>query len=174
MPAAPLWPPALAGVLVLRLTRSGRGNLAVSLTNWLPMAVMAAAIIANTASDNARAGDGARGSGRPAGQAIAKAVATRLGTSPLELWADGAVEARPEVLLYARLAAADAGIDLRPRWSSALLRPLNPPPSACLLLRVEEERVEGDPAIREGRAVLWRGRAGRFDLVVLGPVQPTP
>jgi 4-amino-4-deoxy-L-arabinose transferase-like glycosyltransferase len=174
MPAAPLWAPALAGLLVLRLGRSGRGALAVGLTRWLPIAVFLAGAVANTMSNNARAGDGGRGSGRPAGQAIAKAIAVKVGRSPLELWADGAVEARPEVLLYARLAAADAGIDLRPRWSSALVRPFAPPPGACLLLRVVEERVEGEAAVREGRPVLWRGSAGKFDLMVLGPVAPSP
>ena len=174
MPAAILWPPALAGVLAPSLARLKGARTAESFSRSLFVVLLLAGIVVAGLSDRARAGDGGRGSGRPAGLAIGQALAKAPGISPMELWADGAVEARPEVLLYARLAAGQAGVDLRPRWSSILLRPFAPPPHACVLVRVESGVREGGEAVSAGRAVLWTGRAGKFDLVVLGPAFAGP
>lgn len=174
MPAAILWPPALAGVVAPSLIRLKGARAANSAALTFSAILLAAGVLVATLSDRARAGDGGRGSGRPAGLAIGQALAKNPGLSPMELWADGAVEARPEVLLYARLAAGQAGVELRPRWSSMLLRPFAPPPRACVLIRVENGVREGGEAVSAGRAVLWTGRAGKFDLMVLGPVVPGP
>lgn len=170
MPAAVLWPPALAGVVAPSLIRLKGARAADTVAQTFFAILLAAGILVAGLSDRARAGDGGRGSGRPAGLAIGQALAKTPGLSPMELWADGAVEARPEVLLYARLSAGQAGVDLRPRWSSILLRPFAPPPQACVLLRVEKGLREGGEAVSAGRPVLWTGRAGKFELMVLGPV----
>ncbi len=169
MPVVPFWPVALGGLLAITSTPSNARRLriaGVTLTTLL----VTAGIIVSQLSDRARAGDGGRGSGRPTGEAIARAiVASDLNFADVELWADGAVEARPEVLLYARRAAALHGIDLRPRWSSALVRPFDPPAAALVLLRVEGAVTEGGAGVIRGRAVLWAGKAAKFDLILLGP-----
>jgi hypothetical protein len=133
-------------------------------------------VVVTQLSDQARAGDGGRGSGRPTGQAIAAAFAsiTPKPTGAVELWADGAVEARPEVLLYSRRAAALEHVDLHPRWSSALLRPFSPPDHVYVLVRIEGAIIEGGDAVSLGRPVVWEGKVAKFDLRLLGPRIPDP
>jgi hypothetical protein len=120
-------------------------------------------------SDRARAGIGGRGSGEPAGRAIAEAIAAVVPKGAVvEVWADGVVEARPEVLEAMRRHAASLGVTVTPRWSSALLRPFEPPASVLVLRRVEGEVKEGGEAAGAGREIMWSGKAGPFGCEVLG------
>lgn len=173
MPIVPLWPLALAGVAQLPRFQT---RAAVHLARGIAVLLLIASVTLGRLGDQARNGDGGRGSGRSAGIAIAREIHDRFGAAPVEIWADGAIEARPEVLLYARRAAKDLGLDLRPRWNSALLRPFSPPANACLLVRADfngsSETWEGSERVRAGRPKLWSGTVGKFGMVVLGPQPP--
>lgn len=171
LPVAPLWPIALGGLFTVSVL--ARSNLKAILT-ILALILAGAGLTLAQLSDRARAGDGGRGSGRSAGAAIGKTIVGHAPPGFAELWADGAVEARPEILLYARRAAAAQGMELRPRWSSALLRPFAPPPGAYVLVRVEGDAVEGGESVLADRPTLWEGRVAKFSLRLLGPRTPVP
>jgi 4-amino-4-deoxy-L-arabinose transferase-like glycosyltransferase len=171
MPAAPLWPLALGGLFTARVL--ARPNLKASLM-IVAMVLAGAGLVLAQISDRARDGDGGRGSGRPAGVAIGRAIAACNPGPGAEVWADGAVEARPEVLLYARREAMEQGFGIRPRWSSALLRPFVPPDEAFVLVRVEGEVVEGGESVLTGRRTIWEGRAAKFSVRLLGPRTVSP
>jgi 4-amino-4-deoxy-L-arabinose transferase-like glycosyltransferase len=77
-------------------------------------------------------------SGRDAGVALARHL-----RGPADLLADHAIEARPEVLLYAQREAARLGQAVRPRWIPGLAaRPQVAGAGAYLLLRSDEESNE--------------------------------
>lgn len=179
MPVVPFWPVALGGLIAVTSTVSNVRRFRTAIVALTVLLVVAGVTITQL-SDRARSGDGGRGSGKPTGQAIAAAlVSVREASIPgsgkaVELWADGAVEARPEVLLYARRAAASEGFELRPRWSSALLRPFCPPDDAFVLVRVEGTLVEGGDAVSQSRPVVWEGRVAKFSLRLLGPRTAPP
>lgn len=63
-----------------------------------------------------------------------------------EVWADGAVEARPEVLAYAARRSAELGRTIRPRWVSLAGSPVpaSGPGRAFLLLRADDLENETD------------------------------
>jgi len=78
-----------------------------------------------------------RKSGRDAGIALAEAIGT-----DAELWADHLVEARPEVLWYARERGREAGWEIRPRWVAHERAAAEAPPGVLLVLRTDEKSPE--------------------------------
>lgn len=110
--------------------------------------------------------------GRTAGAALAAAVAD--GAS---VWADDLIEARPDILLYARAAAAAQGRTLRPVWAKP--RMLNadlPAPGDYLLLRTDDQSGEAEryaPRREAGQlAPVADGELGRYRWVLLLVVGP--
>jgi len=85
-----------------------------------------------------------------------------------EIWADGLIEARPDVLLYAQRAAAKvAGVMLRPRWKKHEMGEGRLPPRGDLIvLRIDQdgdERGRYEAAITDGRLVAaGDGEVGRY------------
>lgn len=85
-----------------------------------------------------------------------------------EVWADGLIEARPDVLLYAeRVAARVAGVSVRPLWKKHEMADGRlPPAGALLVLRVDaegDERAKYEGAIVDGRLVATGdGEVGRY------------
>lgn len=103
-------------------------------------------------------------SGRSAGELFAALV-----PDGAEIWADSAVEARPEVLEYARRAAGDAGKRVEIRWIRLADAPLPgaDAPVTYLLLREDESDMERGRYDEAGlgdrlEAVGEMGRAHRF------------
>lgn len=94
-----------------------------------------------------------RSGGPDAGAVIANLLPASV--EPIELWADGLVEARPDVLLYAARAAIARDVPLRPLWRKASVqRGELPPPGALLALRTDargDERPAYASAIADGR-----------------------
>lgn len=71
------------------------------------------------------------------GREVGLALAAHL-PDGAEVWADEAIEARPEVLYYARRAAASEGREVRVRWLKPGFRPTEPPPGLLMLVREDE------------------------------------
>jgi 4-amino-4-deoxy-L-arabinose transferase-like glycosyltransferase len=89
----------------------------------------------------------------------------------LELWADGLVEARPDVLLYAVRRSRDRRVELRPLWRKHDVQAgVVPPPGALLALRTDGSGDERGPyrgAIASGRLeALGTGRVHKFEFTV--------
>jgi hypothetical protein len=107
-------------------------------------------------------------SGRATGLAIGELL-----PDGCEVWADGAIEARPEVLAYAVQRAAQLGRAVHPRWIALADRPLPGPgaPPTFLLLRADELGEEAaayaslvpDPGLTE--AGHWSVYKYRFQLL---------
>lgn len=98
-------------------------------------------------------------SGREAGAALAAAL-----PDGAEVWADGLVEARPEVLHAARSASASAHRRVTLRWMPARGGPPRlPPPGGFVVLRT-------DSGLDEAGAVRRRGDADRLRAVAHGRV----
>lgn len=72
-------------------------------------------------------------SGREAGEALVDVL-----PRDAQVWADGVVEARPEVLLYAQRSSAGFGRGLHVRWVPGLAGRVLPPPGSYLLLRTDD------------------------------------
>lgn len=82
-----------------------------------------------------------RSGGPDAGRVVGAVVPARSGA--IELWADGLVEARPDVLLYAKREAAARGFELRPLWRKGdVQRGVLPPAGSLLALRTDERGDE--------------------------------
>jgi hypothetical protein len=76
--------------------------------------------------------------GRTAGRAVARAL-----PDGAVVWANDLIEARPDVLLYARRAAHDESRSLVPQWKKEqLLAGKAPPEGVYLLLRDDPESDE--------------------------------
>ena len=128
----------------------------------LPAILVSAAVLGNFAARRMQVGV----DGREAGRVVAGALA---GSPRVSVSADGLVEARPDVLLYARQTARRKGVDLQPRWmpggAHGAAPPL-PPAGAALVLRVDpegDERPRYEQAILDGRlTALADGEVGRY------------
>jgi hypothetical protein len=143
--------------LVKRLTL---GNLLA-----VPVLLTCAAVLSTVAARNYKIGV----DGREAGLKLAGLVqgAGAAGTAPVEVWADGLVEARPDVLLYARKAAARHGMAMRPLWKKREMGEGREPVSgAVLVLRIDgegDERGKYEAAIVDGRLIAaGDGEVGRY------------
>lgn len=112
-------------------------------------------------------------SGRRFGREIASTV-----QGPCEIFANHAVEARPEILLEARHAAAGVGVVLRPRWVVPTLEALPLRTSArdarYLLLRLDsgsdEARFVG--TLADSLAERLRGRVGPYEFGLFQVIDP--
>ena len=107
--------------------------------------------------------DQRQSSGRESGLAVAAAIdANRVAGTPVELWADGMIEARPEVLLYAE---RSVGAPIRVRW----MRPGDsevalPPAGSFVLMRTD---ASGDERARFERVrVVADGSVHKFEWVL--------
>ncbi len=158
---APLVAFALSGAEPFR--RVARGACVALL-----LGLVAGGIIYGELSERARMGTGDRASGRDAGQALAEALVAQGITGPIEIHADGLIEARPEILLAAQRHAAAKGLSLIPRWTPATLRPL--PGGTLVALRRDPEGDEIARLVKEGHlavgaelpATLFDGKVGRY------------
>jgi 4-amino-4-deoxy-L-arabinose transferase-like glycosyltransferase len=112
-----------------------------------------------------------RSSGREAGIALAEHL-----PAGAIVWADQLIEARPEVLLYARRAAAAQGRDVTIRWIPDLARRLGadliPPVGTCLALRTDDGADEHAAVLNLPQESLQferlaAGRVHKFDFVLL-------
>ncbi|MEO0512248.1 MAG: hypothetical protein AAF108_05055 [Planctomycetota bacterium] len=117
--------------------------------------------------------DRAEESGRSAGRSLGDALAAiaddaNAGPGPIVVVADGAIEARPEVLWYAERRAAELDVDVTGHWASGV------PVADLLHMPNVEGRVvfllRDDAGGREASALdeadswrpFWSGEAGRF------------
>jgi len=85
-----------------------------------------------------------RRGGPDAGAAIAAMLPAP--SDPIELWADGLVEARPDVLLYASRLAHRNRVELRPLWRKASVKRGELPPVGALLALRTDARGDERPA----------------------------
>ncbi len=132
----------------------------------LPALLVSAAVLGNLAALRWQRGI----DGREAGRTLAGAL-----TTSSDLWADGLIEARPDVLLYARDAARARGIDIRPLWKKRQIRAAElPPPGAAIVLRTDDDSFERPPydeAILRGDLVaIGHGTVGRYQFRVFRSV----
>lgn len=81
-----------------------------------------------------------RSSGREVGQRLAQDLKPAQGERRVMLWADGLIEARPEILWYAQREAQRLGYELSVRWSPGWHT--LPPGGAALALRVDDRGNE--------------------------------
>ena len=108
-------------------------------------------------------------SGRDAGIALAAFLADRS-----EVWADQMIEARPEVLLYARRAAAAQGKTVRIRWVTPLAdRPTIPDPGSFLLLGKDEVETYRLAGLLDRLSPITSGRVHKFTFTLF-KVSPPP
>jgi hypothetical protein len=110
-----------------------------------------------------------RAGGPDAGAAILALLPAR--TGPIEIWADGLVEARPDVLLYAARSTGSRGAQLRPLWKkNAVQRGELPPVGALLALRTDargDERPAYSVVIANGTLTpLGGGSVHKFEFTV--------
>lgn len=66
------------------------------------------------------------------------------------VWADSAIERRPEVLLYAQSFAQEQNRRIRPLWRKAEITTNQMPPPGAFMLLCENERDQYAPAERDG------------------------
>src|SRR5690606_23443896 len=136
-PAAVLLPPVAAyaargwAASARRREEAGRGRTGRRLVRAGAVSLLVALVVGAAVWVPLWERQRSRASGRAAGGAVAAAIvrdAPADGT-PVILWADEMIEARPEVLLYAAREAAAAGRGLRPVWAKhAMERGELPPP----------------------------------------------
>jgi 4-amino-4-deoxy-L-arabinose transferase-like glycosyltransferase len=118
-----------------------------------------------------RGGDGGRGSGRGAGQRLARDLFDAGLRGRVELQADGMVEARPEVLLYA-VRAAPPALVLVPRWTPMHTRDFLMRPGTLALIRTDEAGKESATML-DGAAFEWaRGRVSSYWFSAVGTLPP--
>lgn len=130
------------------------------------IAAVVSCVVSVVWSESLRRGAGQRGSGREAGYMLAQSLVDAGIRGPVTLYADGLVEARPEVLWYAKLRAKELGLELRPVWRSSAVRAFEVPAGSYAVLRT-------DPAADEVRHLGIRGTQvaegtrGQYTFVVL-------
>lgn len=142
------------------------------LTLGRPAAVALSLLIAGMISIPLTEASRERSSGRAAGRAVGELL-----PDGAEVWADHAVEARPEILLYAQRRARELGREVTPVWtpaSPARATPF-PPPGNFVLLRADAASGEQARYDRAGARLtpVWSGRVHKFDCV-LSRVDPAP
>lgn len=129
---------------------------------WCGLLVAAGLII------NTRAVEGTpTATGRTAGAALSAAV-----PDGATVWADDLIEARPDILLYARAAAASEGRALRPLWAKPRMhRAELPPVGDYLLIRTDDgsgEAARYAPLRENGQlAPVAEGELGRYRWLLL-------
>lgn len=134
---------------------------------WCGLLVAAGLII------NTRAVEGTpTATGRTTGAALAAAL-----PDGATVWADDLIEARPDILLYARAAAVAEGRSMRPVWAKPRMHLAELPPAGdYLLIRIDEGSGEAERYAShrdEGQlAPIAEGELGRYRyllLLVVGP-----
>jgi len=107
-----------------------------------------------------------RSSGRAAGRAVGELL-----PEGAEVWADHVVEARPEILLYARARAEEMGRRVAARWRPASPGEPNPSPGPGGFLLLRRDAESGEMARHEAAGmkleVIWQGRVHKFDCVLV-------
>lgn len=93
---------------------------------------------------------------------------------PGDVWADKAIDTRPEVLWYAGREAARQGRAVRIRWVPGLAGRSQPPRGTLVLLESQDTRPEDQPEIPEPRraelglgAPIWSGAAHVFRMIAV-------
>ena len=162
MLAAPLVGPVLSAWLADEPASRGRWG-AVRMG---AVAAVVACVVSVVWSESLRRGDGQRGSGREAGYRLAEDLVRAGVVGPVELYADALVEARPEVLWYAKVRARELGLEIRPVWRSAAVRSFDPPAGALAVLRTDPDADEVRHHGIRGVEVA-RGTRGQYEFVVL-------
>jgi hypothetical protein len=139
----------------------------------VPVLLTCAAVLSTVAARRYKVGV----DGREAGQKLAALVRSAgveggggagvgaVGT--VEIWADGLVDARPDVLLYARRAAAEHDLAVRPLWKThEMAAGRTPGAGNVMVLRIDgevDERGRYEAAILDGALVAaGDGEVGRY------------
>lgn len=126
----------------------------------IPVILCVAAVLSTYAARRYKIGV----DGREAGAAVAQISKQARGTiAPIQVWANGLIDARPDVMLYARQARPD----LDPRWTPRQFAAGElPPPGSLLILRVDsdgDERPHYEQAILDSRLIaIDDGEVGRY------------
>jgi 4-amino-4-deoxy-L-arabinose transferase-like glycosyltransferase len=114
-----------------------------------------------------------RSSGRDVGLSLAEDLRPAGEPRRVTIWADGLIEARPEIFWYAQREARRLGYELRVRWSPAW-REL-PPDGALLALRTDDRGNELGVLTRLGsEAAAGAGAAGAADEASIAPLRARP
>jgi len=112
-------------------------------------------------------------SGREAGRSLGEVL-----PDSAMVWSDHMIEARPEVLWYARLAAKERGQTIRPVWVPGMAGMLSLPRSGTyLLLRTDaesgEESAYSSAGFMDRLEKVWTGRVHKFECA-LYRMHPVP
>ena len=178
MPALGLIPPVVGYVVwgVLGGFGHARARLARALMLGNParlgVVMTIAAVVGAQVMESSRARNSGRDAGQVLGALLAQHAAAR-GQTGVEVWADFAIEARPEVLDACRRTARSLGLDVRARWVALADAPPDQASGAWLLLRSDPEGSEL-PRWSEGRVAVGEAKAAKFGFVLLAPADPGP
>lgn len=149
-----------AGAFVGKRPRIARAMLLGSPLSWPAVLLACAAAYVAVMEPERR-----ESSGREAGIALAAHL-----PDGAVVWADGMIEARPEVLLYAVREAAREGREVRVRWVKPRFMPAERPRGLLLLLR-EDELVDEVAPFADGGAFgaltpIARGAVHKYEFVL--------
>lgn len=175
MPALTLVTP-LVGYVVWG-TRGGFGDQRARIARWLMLGNPArlglvmtiAALIATPIMEHSRAANSARDAGEKLGEALAQRATAR-GEPSAEVWADHAIEARPEALEWCARKARELGVQVRPRWVS-LGEPASSRAAGVWLLVRDDEGSREMRAWSPGRDRAGEASASKFRFVLLTPAR---
>lgn len=135
---------------------------------WRLAAIMTiAAVVGTQVNETMRERSSGRAAGEVVGEALAREAAAR-GKTSVEVWADNAIEARPEVLEWCRRKAGELGLDVHPRWIALSKATRDEVKDVWLLVRQD---ADGDEvtAWGEARDRVAGAKASKFEFVLLAP-----
>jgi 4-amino-4-deoxy-L-arabinose transferase-like glycosyltransferase len=173
MPVLTLVPP-LVGYVVWG-TRGGFGVARARMARGLMLGnpvrlgvvMTIAALVATQIMENSRAANSARDAGEKLGAALAQ-HATARGDREAEVWADHAIEARPEALEWCIRKARGLGVQVHARWVS-LGEPASPRATKVWLLVRDDEGSQEIAGWSPGRGRAGEASASKFRFVLLTP-----
>lgn len=88
------------------------------------------------------------------------------------IWAEDMIEARPELLLYAMMDAAERGRSVRPLWKKTAIRTLQLPPPGTWMLLSRREHAAYSAHHPSATRQVTTGRVHEFDFVLVEVTGP--